>query len=95
MAYTVTLVAGNLEVEFTYDVDPGYRGDRIDPPEPASVQNLKAAIYGPKGQRLECPDWLAEMMAEQEGEDSLIMIAQEICDDRAYDVRIAEVEGPK
>jgi hypothetical protein len=84
MAYSATR-EGSVMVEFTYDVDPGYPGDRIDPPEPASVENLRATIIGPKGQRVECPQWLAEMLAEQEGHDSLILMAQEAGYDAAHD----------
>jgi hypothetical protein len=84
MSYSMTSEQ-TFQVEFTFDVDPGYAGDRIEPPEPASVQNLKATIYGPKGLRLECPQWLAEMLAEQEGHDSLILMAQEARADAAHD----------
>jgi hypothetical protein len=84
MSYSMTSEQ-TFQVEFTYDVDPGYPGDRIDPPEPASVRNLKATIYGHKGLRLECPDWLADMLAEQEGHDSLILMAQEAGYDAAHD----------
>jgi hypothetical protein len=84
MSYSMTSEQ-TFQVEFTYDVDPGYAGDRIEPPYPASVQNLKATIYGHKGLRLECPQWLADMLAEQEGHDSLILMAQEARDDAAYD----------
>ena len=83
MAYSM-ISEQRFDVEFTYDVDPAYAGDRIEPPYPASVRNLKAAIYG-KGLRLECPSWLADMLAEQEGHDSLILMAQEARDDAAYD----------
>jgi hypothetical protein len=84
MSYSMTSEQ-TFQVELTYDVEPGYAGDRIDPPYPASVQNLKATIYGPKGLQLECPSWLADMLAAQEGHDSLILMAEEARADAAYE----------
>jgi hypothetical protein len=74
-----------IEVEFTYDVDPGYAGDRIDPPYPASVDEVRVSIIGPHRQRLECPDWLADILVDQVTEEELLGAAQGARDDAAYD----------
>lgn len=52
-----------VNAEFDYDVSPGYRGSRTEPPEAASVENLRVTIVGPRGERLECPDWLTPLLA--------------------------------
>jgi hypothetical protein len=75
----------SVTVEFTYDVDPGYAGDRTDPPQPPSVHNLQATVVGSKGERLVCPPWLADVMLAEEGEESLLIAAQEARDDALYD----------
>jgi hypothetical protein len=51
-----------VDVEFSFGVDPGYKGSRIEPPEAPAVENLRATIVGPRGERLECPDWLIDFM---------------------------------
>ena len=49
-----------LQVEINYSVNPGYRGDRIDPPQAASISIMCWELTGPDGP-LDCPKWLADI----------------------------------
>jgi hypothetical protein len=62
-----------VDVEFSFDVDPGYKGSRTEPPEAPAVINLSAVIVGPRGERLACPDWLVPLLA---GSDDSWLLAE-------------------
>ncbi len=54
-----------LEAEWSYNVDPGYKGSRVEPPEPPSVQDLTfRLIYGKA--EVDCPDWLRDLIEPSE-----------------------------
>lgn len=63
-----------ITVEWDFDVDPGYRGSLTEPPERPSVQNVRAWMTGPKGQRHPMPDWWIDLEVD---DDSLLIEAQE------------------
>ena len=55
MAFTETLEC-SVEVEFGFGVDRGWRN------VPDEIVDLKATIIGPRGERLECPMWLTDLL---------------------------------
>lgn len=65
-----------LEFEFDYDIDPGYRGSSIEPPEAPTVTNLTAHILGPKKLRIPVPDDILEFLATDALLESLLSSAQ-------------------
>lgn len=68
---------GRSEVELviSYGVEPGFSGDRIDPPYPASVEVQKVEVKLPKGGFEAAPEWLFDLIADDDG----------LCDDMMND----------
>ncbi len=65
-----------VEVEFHFTVDRGWTADDGD-----VITDLRATITGPKGERLDCPAWLADMLLD--GDADLLLDAAGGADDQA------------
>lgn len=68
-SYSHFIEIGHVEVELviSYGVEPGFAGDRIDPPYPASVEVQKVEVKLPKGGFEPAPEWLFDLIAADEG----------------------------
>lgn len=93
----MVLAGSTVTVEVTYDFDPGYKGDHIDPPCPPSAEIVSAYASVGRG-RVECPAWmLVVMSASDRFHDELVGYAIEQSQpdpDAAYDAaRDAAMEG--
>jgi hypothetical protein len=77
-------IAGrDCEADWTYQVDPGYQGDRIDPPEPPYVYDVTLTELRVDGKVVSCPDWLAMHLmptAEELIENANESLEQAACD---------------
>jgi hypothetical protein len=75
-SYSHFIEIGRTEVELVigFTVEPGFAGDRIDPPYPASAEVQTVTVVTPKG-REAAPKWLFDLIAADEG----------LCDDMLND----------
>jgi len=82
-SYSRFIEISRVEVELviSYGVEPGFAGDRIDPPYPASVEVQKVEVKLPKGGYQPAPEWLFDLIAADDG----------LCEDMLNE---AEDDGP-
>lgn len=68
-SYSHFIEIGRAEIELiiSYRVEPGFAGDRVDPPYPASVEIQKVDVKLPKGGVEAAPGWLFDLIAEDDG----------------------------
>lgn len=68
-SYSHFIEIGRVEVELviSYGVEPGFAGDRVDPPYPASVEVQKVEVKLPKGGVEAAPEWLFDLITADEG----------------------------
>jgi hypothetical protein len=71
------------EADWSYQVDPGYRGSRIDPPEAPYVYDLALTELRVDGKAVDCPDWLIPYITPSA--DDLIENASESLEQAACD----------
>ena len=64
-----------VELVISYGVEPGFAGDRIDPPYPASVDVQKVEVKLPKGGYEAAPEWMFDLIVADDG----------LCDDMLND----------
>lgn len=89
-SHTIYLNVGSTEmpVEIQYTVEPGFAGDRVDPPCPPCAEIISATVTV-RGARHECPAWmLVVMSASDRFHDELVGYATEQSQpdpDAAYD----------
>ena len=70
------LAGSTVTVEVTYDFDPGYKGDHIDPPCPPSAEIVSAYASVGRG-RVECPAWMLVVMSASDSfHDELVSHAE-------------------
>jgi hypothetical protein len=63
-----------VEIEWTYDYEPGLPQSRHYPAEPAEALNVSAYLIGPRGERHAMPDWWTGHYMDV---DSLCIAAEE------------------
>jgi len=87
--YSHYIGIGRSEVEcvISYNVEPGFAGDRIDPPYDASAEIQSIKIFVGK-QVHDCPKWLSDLLEADEGLHNDLLLNEEDCPDRARDQRI-------
>lgn len=68
-SYSHFIEIGRVEVELaiSFTVEPGFAGDRIDPPYPASAEVQKVEVKLPKGGCEAAPEWLFDLIAADDG----------------------------
>lgn len=69
------------EIEWDYNVTPASRGGRDEAPSGATVDDLRGWLIGPKGERLELPDWAVELFRD---DASLLIAADEAAEDEYW-----------
>ena len=69
------------EIEWDYNVSPARRGYLNEPPEDATVDDLRGWLIGPKGERMELPDWAVELFRD---DASLLIAADEAAEDEYW-----------
>ena len=52
----------DAQADWAFNVEPGYPGSRIDPPESDEVTDLGLTALTVAGARVECPAWLEELL---------------------------------
>jgi hypothetical protein len=75
------------EADWSYQVDPGYRGDRIDPPEAPYAYDVALTEFRVDGKAVDCPDWLATHLmptAEELIQNASDSLEQAACDAAEY-----------
>lgn len=84
----MVLACSTVTVEVTFDFDPGYKGDHIDPPCPPSAEIVSATVTV-RGARHDCPAWMLVVMSASDSfHDELVGYAIEQSQpdpDAAYD----------